>query len=86
MAAINTNTNGRICGALVQFGCCQDRHERMLSLDLPSIYKFSKYRTRREEGRGRQERERERERTLTTRVTHLFIERCWKEFNHVRES
>ena len=28
LAAINTdNMNGRVCGALVQFGCYQHRHE-----------------------------------------------------------
>ena len=26
-AAINTDMNGRVCGALVQFGCYQHRHE-----------------------------------------------------------
>ena len=28
LTAINTDMNGRVCGALVQFGCYQYRYER----------------------------------------------------------
>ena len=34
LAAINTDMNGRVCGALVQFGCCQHRYDIHISIGM----------------------------------------------------